>query len=230
MTTQASAASTTSIPVIAIDGPTASGKGTVAARLAQALGWSVLDSGALYRLSALSALRKKVDPGDESALAEIARRLDVCFEAGRVLLERDDVTELLRQEHIGDTASRIAGYPGLREALLERQRAFRQAPGLVCDGRDMGTIVFPDATLKIFLVADVRARAERRYNQLIEKGFSANLGDLLSDLKARDERDQNRQVAPLKPAADAITVDSSDLTIEQTVACILQHWDAKKPN
>ncbi len=217
-------------PVIAIDGPTASGKGTVAARLAQELGWSVLDSGALYRLSALSALRKNVDPGNESALAEIARRLDVCFDSGRVLLERDDVTELLRQEHIGDTASRIAGYPRLREALLERQRAFRQAPGLVCDGRDMGTIVFPDAALKIFLVADVRARAERRYNQLIEKGFSANLGDLLSDLKARDERDQNRLVAPLRPAADAITVDSSNLTIAQTVQRILQHWDAKKPN
>lgn len=212
------------VPVIAIDGPTASGKGTVAARVADVLGWTVLDSGALYRLSALSALKKGVTDTDENALADIARQLDIRFQDGKVLLDNDDVTEQLRQEHIGEMASRIAPLPPLRDALLERQRAFRQAPGLVCDGRDMGTVVFPDASLKIFLVADVDARAQRRYNQLIEKGFSANLGDLLKDLKARDDRDQNRSVAPLRPAADAIIVDSSGLDISQTVDRILTHW------
>lgn len=212
------------VPVIAIDGPTASGKGTVAARVADVLGWTVLDSGALYRLSALSALKKGVTDTDENALADIARQLDIRFQDGKVLLDNDDVTEQLRQEHIGEMASRIAPLPPLRDALLERQRAFRQAPGLVCDGRDMGTVVFPDASLKIFLVADVDARAQRRYNQLIEKGFSANLGDLLKDLKTRDDRDQNRSVAPLKPAADAIIVDSSGLDISQTVDRILTHW------
>ncbi|ETF01781.1 cytidylate kinase [Advenella kashmirensis W13003] len=212
------------VPVIAIDGPTASGKGTVAARVADVLGWTVLDSGALYRLSALSALKKGVADTDENALADIARQLDIRFQDGKVLLDNDDVTEQLRQEHIGEMASRIAPLPPLRDALLERQRAFRQAPGLVCDGRDMGTVVFPDASLKIFLVADVDARAQRRYNQLIEKGFSANLGDLLKDLKTRDDRDQNRSVAPLKPAADAIIVDSSGLDISQTVDRILTHW------
>ncbi len=213
-----------SVPVIAIDGPTASGKGTVAARVAAALGWSVLDSGALYRLSALSSLRNGVNHADEQALANIARQLDIRFLDGKVLLDNDDVTEQLRQEHIGELASRIAPVQPLRDALLERQRAFRQHPGLVCDGRDMGTVVFPDAPLKIFLIADVTARAQRRYNQLIEKGFSANLGDLLQDLKARDDRDQNRSVAPLKPADDAIVVDSSSLNIDQTVNCILSHW------
>ncbi len=212
------------VPVIAIDGPTASGKGTVAARVAEVLGWTVLDSGALYRLSALSALKKGVTDTDENALADIARQLDIRFQDGKVLLDNDDVTEQLRQEHIGEMASRIAPLPPLRDALLERQRAFRQAPGLVCDGRDMGTVVFPDASLKIFLVADVDARAQRRYNQLIEKGFSANLGDLLKDLKTRDDRDQNRSVAPLRPAADAIIVDSSGLDIGQTVDRILTHW------
>lgn len=212
------------IPVITIDGPTASGKGTVAARVADALGWSVLDSGALYRLSALAATRRGVADTDEQALADIARELDVRFLSDKVLLENDDVTAQLRQEHIGDMASRIAPLQRLRDALLERQRAFRQAPGLVCDGRDMGTVVFPDAPLKIFLIADVDARAQRRYNQLIEKGFSANLGDLLKDLQARDDRDQNRLVAPLKPADDAIVVDSSNLDVDQTVERILAHW------
>ncbi|RZU00102.1 cytidylate kinase [Advenella incenata] len=215
------------IPVIAIDGPTASGKGTVAARVADALGWSVLDSGALYRLSALAALRRGIVDTDEQALSNIARQLDVRFQGDKVLLDNDDVTEQLRQEHIGDMASRIAPLQPLRDALLERQRAFRQAPGLVCDGRDMGTVVFPDASLKIFLIADVDARAQRRYNQLIEKGFSANLGDLLKDLKARDDRDQNRLVAPLKPADDAVVVDSSNLGIDQTVERILAHWRNK---
>lgn len=212
------------IPVIAIDGPTASGKGTVAARVARTLGWSVLDSGALYRLSALAALRRGVSDTDDQALADIARGLDIQFLGDKVLLDNDDVTGQLRHEHIGEMASRIAPLQPLRDALLERQRAFRQPPGLVCDGRDMGTVVFPDATLKIFLIADVDARAQRRYNQLIEKGFSANLGDLLTDLKARDQRDQNRSVAPLKPAHDAVVVDSSNLGVDQTVDCILAHW------
>src|SRR5690606_947235 len=179
------------IPVIAIDGPTASGKGTVAARVADALGWSVLDSGALYRLSALAALRRGVSDTDEQVLADIARQLDVRFHGDKVLLDNDDVTEQLRQEHIGDMASRIAPLQPLRDALLERQRAFRQAPGLVCDGRDMGTVVFPDAQLKIFLIADVDARAQRRYNQLIEKGISANIGVLLMVLISSSARVQN---------------------------------------
>jgi cytidylate kinase len=212
------------VPVITIDGPTASGKGTVAHRVAQALGWGVLDSGALYRLTALSVLQSGGDSADPQAVARIAESLEVVFHSKGVLLEGREVSELIRQEEVGNLASRLAPNPALRAALLERQRAFRRPPGLVADGRDMGTIVFQDADLKIFLVADVRARAQRRCKQLIEKGISANLEDLLVDMRERDARDIERAVAPLLPAQDAHVVDSSTLTIEQTVQSILDLW------
>jgi cytidylate kinase len=212
------------VPVITIDGPTASGKGTVAHRVAQALGWGVLDSGALYRLTALSVLQRGGDAADPQAVARIAESLEVVFHAQGILLEGREVSELIRQEEVGNLASRLAPNPALRAALLERQRAFRRPPGLVADGRDMGTIVFQDADLKIFLVADVRARALRRCKQLIEKGISANLEDLLADMRERDARDIERAVAPLLPAQDAHVVDSSTLTIEQTVQSILDLW------
>jgi cytidylate kinase len=212
------------VPVITIDGPTASGKGTVAHRVAQALGWGVLDSGALYRLTALSVLQRGGDSADPQAVARIAESLEVVFHAKGILLEGREVSELIRQEEVGNLASRLAPNPALRAALLERQRAFRRPPGLVADGRDMGTIVFQDADLKIFLVADVRARAQRRCKQLIDKGISANLEDLLADMRERDARDIERAVAPLLPAQDAHVVDSSTLTIEQTVQSILDLW------
>ncbi|MGN6578500.1 MAG: (d)CMP kinase [Bordetella sp.] len=213
------------IPVIAIDGPTASGKGSVAHRVAQTLGgWSVLDSGALYRLTALAALRRGIAADDAWALARTAGSLDVHFHNECIFLEGEDATDAIRQEEVGNMASRIAGYPDLRQALLERQRAFRVAPGLVADGRDMGTIVFPDAPLKVFLVAAPEARAQRRHKQLIDKGISANIDDLLQDLRARDARDMQRAVAPLKPAEDARVLDSSFLTLEQTVQAVLKMW------
>ena len=213
-----------SVPVITIDGPTASGKGTVAHRVASALGWQVLDSGALYRLTALAVLERGVDPGDAQAVSLIPANLNIQFHERGILLDGQEVSERIRHEAIGNLASQIAPIPALRAALLERQRAFRVPPGLVADGRDMGTIVFPDATLKIFLVADVEARAKRRCNQLIEKGISANLDDLLQDMRERDARDTQRSVAPLVPAQDAHTVDSSNLTIDQTVQAIMDLW------
>lgn len=211
-------------PVITIDGPTASGKGTVAHRVAKALGWDVLDSGALYRLTALAAIQQGVAPDDEAGVARVAETLDVRFEGPHVYLAGADVGHDIRREEVGNFASRIAAFPGVRLALLERQRAFRVAPGLVADGRDMGTVVFPDASLKVFLVADVVARAERRRKQLIEKGISANLDDLLRDMRERDARDTERATAPLTPAADAHVLDSSDLTIAETVQAILDFW------
>ncbi|MDO8695270.1 MAG: (d)CMP kinase [Sheuella sp.] len=213
-------------PVITIDGPTASGKGTVAHRVAAALGWNVLDSGALYRLTALSILRSNTAPEDEQAVARAAQSLEVVFHPQGVLMGGQEVSEEIRQERVGNLASHIAPNPALRAALLARQRAFRVMPGLVADGRDMGTVVFEDAPLKIFLVADVSARAERRCKQLIEKGISANLDDLLRDMRERDARDINRAVAPLVAASDAHTVDSSNLSIEQTVQSILDLWSA----
>lgn len=212
------------IPVITIDGPTASGKGTVAHRVAQALGWAVLDSGALYRLTALAVQQQGIDASNEQAVAQVAYGLDVSFLGERVLLSGVDVADLIRHESVGNLASKIAAYVPLRAALLDRQRAFQQAPGLVADGRDMGTVVFPAAPLKIFLEADVQARAERRCKQLKEKGFSANLDDLLEDMRARDERDRTRANAPLVAAADAKTIDSSQLSIDETVKIVLDFW------
>ncbi len=217
-------ATSSTVPVITIDGPTASGKGTVAHRVAKALGWAVLDSGALYRLTALAALNRGLSPEDEPAVARVAETLDVRFEGPHVYLEGVDVGHDIRREEVGNFASRVAAFPGVRQALLERQRAFRLAPGLVADGRDMGTVVFPDAPLKVFLVADVVARAQRRCKQLIEKGISANLDDLLRDMRERDARDMGRTTAPLAPAADAHVLDSSDLTIAETVQAILDFW------
>jgi len=215
-------------PVIAIDGPTASGKGTIAQRVAQILGWTVLDSGALYRLSALACLKQGVDPSDEAAVASVAQGLDVQFKGEQVLLEGCDVAACIREEKIGNLASSIAAQMPLRNALLARQRAFRCGPGLVADGRDMGTVVFPDAPLKIFLEADVAARAERRCKQLKGKGFSANLADLMKDMQARDLRDRTRSNAPLIAAPDANMIDSSRLSIDETVSVVLDLW-SKNP-
>ena len=212
------------VPVIAIDGPAASGKGTVARRLAEVLGFHYLESGALYRLVALDSLRRGVGQDDEPALAAIATGLDARFEGESVLLGGVEVGEALPSEEIGNRASAVAGFGALREALLARQRAYRQAPGLVCEGRDMGTVVFPDAGLKVFYVASVAVRAERRYKQLKDKGIDANLSALSRDLAERDARDASRSVAPLVPASDAVQLDSSDLSVEEVVAILLRWY------
>ncbi len=210
-----------SIPVITIDGPTASGKGTVAGRVAETLGFALLDSGALYRLTALSALEGGVDLTDEPAVAKLAAGLQVVFQGERILLAGREVSDAIRAEHVGVAASRIATLPDVRSALVDLQHSFRKAPGLVADGRDMGTVIFPDAGLKVFLTASVEARADRRYKQLIDKGFSANMADLLQDLRERDARDTQRAVAPLKPAEGAHLLETSDMSIDQAVAQVL---------
>ena len=207
-------------PVIAIDGPSASGKGTIAKRVAEALGFHYLESGALYRLVGLLALRH--DLKDEAAIAKAAAGMDVVFQGDEILLEDEDVSQHIRHEAVGNRASEVARMPAVRQALLQRQRAFRQPPGLVADGRDMATVVFPDATLKIFLTARPEVRAERRYKQLIEKGINANLRALSRDLAERDERDANRPVAPLVPAPDSRVLDSSALSIEAVASRILE--------
>ena len=209
-------------PVIAIDGPSASGKGTVAARVAEALGFHFLDSGALYRLVGLAALQRGVLLDDEPALADIAFNLACSFTGGRIALDAGDVTDAIRAEDVGAAASRVAALQPVRDALLERQRAFRQPPGLVADGRDMGTVVFPDAELKIFLTADAVERARRRYNQLIDKGMSASMDALLQDIRARDARDTQRAAAPLLKAPDAVELDTTALSIEASVAKVLE--------
>ena len=214
-------------PVIAIDGPAASGKGTVAKRLSEALGYHYLESGALYRLVALASRNQGVDENDEAGLAQVASGLDVRFDGEKILLSGQDVADDLRVEAIGNRASAVARFGAVRAALLERQRAFRTAPGLVCEGRDMGTVVFPDATLKVFYVASVAVRAERRHKQLKDKGIDANLLALSRDLAERDERDASRSVAPLVPAADAIQLDSSALSVEEVVALILRWYREK---
>jgi cytidylate kinase len=211
-----------SAPVIAIDGPSASGKGAVASRVAEALGLHYLESGALYRLVALRALQTGTDR--EEPLAAIAASMPVVFQAGKIILDKQDVTEDVRSEACGNKASEVARLPSVRQALLKRQRAFRQPPGLVADGRDMGTIVFPDAALKIFLTASPEVRAERRYKQLIDKGIPANLRSLSRDLAERDERDRKRSVAPLVPAPDSQVLDSSALSIDQVVERVLGWW------
>jgi len=210
------------IPVIAIDGPSASGKGTVAARVAARLGFHYLDSGALYRLVALAASRAGVVTDDETRLAELAATLPAQFDADRVLLDGEDVSLAIRSEDVSVGASRVAALPAVRAALLERQRAYRRAPGVVADGRDMGSVVFPHAALKVFLTASAEARAERRYKQLIEKGLPANIASLLRDLRERDARDAARSVAPLAQGADAVLLDTTDLTIQQAVDAVLQ--------
>ncbi len=217
---------TKAAPVIAIDGPSASGKGTVAGRVAAALGFSYLDSGALYRLTALAACRAGVAWDDEPAVAAIAAQLDVVFEGEDIFLDGALVGDAIRTEEMSAGASKVAVMPAVREALLFRQRVFNKAPGLVGDGRDMGSVVFPKAQLKVFLTASAEARAERRYKQLIEKGFSANLADLLEDLRQRDERDAQRSVAPLRQEPDAKLLDTTHLTVEQAVKQVLD-WAAE---
>ncbi|MGB4346481.1 MAG: (d)CMP kinase [Burkholderiaceae bacterium] len=209
------------IPVVTIDGPTASGKGTVASLVAQALGFAFLDSGALYRLTALSALNDGIDLQDEASLANLAAGLDVQFVGEHILLSGQEVGDQIRAEAVGVAASKIAALPAVRAALVGLQHGFLKAPGLVADGRDMGSVIFPEARLKVFLTASVEARAERRYKQLIGKGFPANMTALLRDLQERDARDTNRQAAPLKPAEGAHMLDTSLMTIDAAVAQVL---------
>lgn len=216
------------IPVITIDGPSASGKGTVAERVAVALGFHFLDSGALYRLTALSAMKHGVALDDEARVAELAGHLPATFRDGSVWLAGENVTDAIRAEAVGEGASKVAALPGVRAALLDRQRAYRQPPGLVADGRDMGTVVFADAATKVFLTASAEARAERRYKQLIEKGNSASLTALVADMQARDARDSARTVAPLKPAPDALLLDTTHMDIESAVQAVLAHYTSCK--
>lgn len=209
-----------SVPVIAIDGPSGSGKGTIAQLLATELGWHFLDSGALYRILAYAAGQRGIALDDAAALAGLARDLPVTFSPNdsKISLEGIDIRDVIRTESAGNAASKVAAIPEVRVALLARQRAFRTAPGLVADGRDMGTVVFPDAPVKVFLTASAEERARRRYKQLIEKGLDANLSDLVTAIAERDRRDAGRSVAPLKPAEDAEVLDTSDLDIAQSVA------------
>jgi len=209
------------IPVITIDGPTASGKGTVAHKVADRLGFHLLDSGALYRLTALCALRRGTSLNDEHALAKVAEHLNIRFNGGHIYLGTEEVSNAIRAEDVGNTASKIAALPGVRQALYGLQLSFRQTPGLVADGRDMGTVIFPGAQVKVFLTASVEARAQRRYKQLIDKGFSANMDDLLADLQARDARDTQRAVAPLVPAEGAHILDTSQMTADEAVEQVL---------
>ncbi|WP_119286610.1 bifunctional 3-phosphoshikimate 1-carboxyvinyltransferase/cytidylate kinase [Azohydromonas sediminis] len=217
------------VPVITIDGPTASGKGTLATEVARALGYHKLDSGSLYRALALAALDANVDTSSGPALAALAQRLQLRFDGEALWLDGRDVSAELRLEAVGATASRISALPEVRQALHDLQLAFRRPPGLVADGRDMGTVVFPDAKLKVFLTANAAMRAERRYKQLISKGISANITDLRADLEARDARDRSRSVAPLKPAEDALLLDNSTLSVDQSVAQVLAWWAQRSP-
>jgi 3-phosphoshikimate 1-carboxyvinyltransferase len=222
---------THAIPVICVDGPTASGKGTLAVVLAQQLGYHFLDSGSLYRITALAALQANLtlNAKDEQAIASLVKRLSIQFTQGSVLLNGLDVSETIRTEEAGMNASKVSALPLVRLALVELQHSFRQLPGLVADGRDMGTIIFPDAPLKVFLTASAERRAERRYKQLISKGISTTLPSLRADLEARDARDTSRSVAPLKPAQDAMLLDNSDLTVEKSVGLVLEWWQSKQP-
>ncbi|OGT65109.1 MAG: cytidylate kinase [Gammaproteobacteria bacterium RIFCSPHIGHO2_12_FULL_45_9] len=213
-------------PVITVDGASGTGKGVVSQIVAKRLGWKLLDSGALYRVLALAAQKHAVALDNEAALRVLAEHLDVQFIArdqdfSHILLEGEDVSDTIRTEKVGNAASKIAALPAVRLALLNRQRAFRELPGLVADGRDMGTVIFPDANLKFFLTASSEERALRRYNQLKEKGISVNLTDLVEELRERDKRDQERPIAPLKPAEDAVCIDTDHLSIEQVVALIM---------
>ena len=219
--------------VITIDGPSGSGKGTVSRLLAQQLGWHILDSGAIYRVLALAAIHHNIEADDEEALIPLAAHLDVQFEIedpsapARIILEGEDVTNSIRNEEVGGVASQVAFLPRVREALLRRQRAFKQEPGLVADGRDMGTVVFPSAEVKIFLTASAEERANRRYKELKEKGEDVTIPRLLKAIQERDERDMNRTVAPLKPADDALVLDSTELDANQVLDKVLEYCNDK---
>ncbi len=219
------------VPVICVDGPTASGKGTLAAVLAKELGYHFLDSGSLYRVTALAALQKglALDAAAEDAIVELLKSLDIQFIDGRVWVDGVDVSDAIRTEEAGMNASKVSVFPRVRHALIDLQHRFRRLPGLVADGRDMGTIIFPDASLKVFLTASAERRAERRYKQLISKGNSATLADLRADLEARDTRDSSRAIAPLKPAQDAKLLDNSDLTVEKSLELVLSWWQGQQP-
>ena len=214
------------VPVIAIDGPSASGKGTVAQRVAERLGFHYLDSGALYRLVGLAAQRAGVSTADEPRVAKLAAALDARFEDGDVYLNQEVVTDSLRSEEAGAAASEVAALAAVRKALLVRQRAYRSPPGLVADGRDMGSVVFPDAVLKIYLTADAGERAKRRYKQLIGKGMDANMAALLQDIRARDDRDSGRAIAPLQKSSDALLLDTTNLSIDDAVAEVVARYAA----
>jgi 3-phosphoshikimate 1-carboxyvinyltransferase len=214
------------VPVIAIDGPSASGKGTVARQVAQRLGFHYLDSGALYRLVALAAMRQGIATEDAGALGGLAQSLLVEFHGDNIRLGGEGVTEAIRAEEVSVTASHVAAIPEVRQGLIQRQRAFRRPPGLVADGRDMGTVVFPDAVLKVFLTASAEERALRRYKQLIDKGFDANLATLLQEISQRDARDSARSVAPLQKCADAQVLDTTGLSIEESVAQVIQWFES----
>jgi len=221
-----------SVPVIAIDGPSGAGKGTVARIVADQLGWHLLDSGAIYRVLAVATQHHHVNLEEEEPLIPMAAHLDVQFEISsqgesKVILEGEDVTNTIRTEEIGVLASKVAAFPRVREALLRRQRAFSVTPGLVADGRDMGTVVFANAPVKVFLTASAEERAERRFNQLKEKGVDVKIGRLLDDIRQRDERDSSRKVAPLVPAEDALIVDSTDLSIQEVVNKVLSFANGK---
>jgi len=216
----------TNIPIITIDGPSGAGKGTIAQNVACELGFHILDSGSLYRLTALASQDDGLELTDEAKIAELALNLPVTFEATesglQIILRDEDVTEVIRKEEIGMHASKIAALPKVRKALLDRQRCFSEQPGLVADGRDMGTTVFPDATLKIFMTATAEERAERRYKQLKDKGINANIAALVKDLKLRDEQDKNRAVSPLEAAEDAILLDTTEMGIEEVTLKVLE--------
>jgi cytidylate kinase len=220
------------IPVITIDGPSGAGKGTVARLVAEHLGWHLLDSGAIYRVLAVATQHHQVSLEDEEPIIPMAAHLDVQFTISstgesRVILEGEDVTHAIRTEEIGILASKVAAFPRVREALLRRQRAFNVSPGLVADGRDMGTVVFTNAPVKVFLTASAEERSQRRFNQLKEKGIDVKIGRLLDDIRQRDERDSNRKVAPLVPAEGALTIDSTDLSIMEVVNKVLSFSDGK---
>ena len=222
---------TKTAPVICLDGPSGVGKGTICLAIAAHLGWFILDSGSLYRITALQVLRRFPDLDissiDETQIVDIAINLSVSYQQKNddlvILLDGEDITQLIRNEKIGAKASQIAAIPAVREALLARQRAFLQAPGLVADGRDMGTVVFPDSVLKIYLTASAEERAQRRYKQLKGKGIDVNLSSLVEELRLRDDRDMNRKIAPLKPASDAIVIDTTRLNIEQVTEEVM-NW------